>query len=63
MVRSSSNIRESAKNGKFEEIPKDVLIRSYSSIKKIHVDNILPVAQEKEVFVFWGRTGSGKSRR
>lgn len=56
-------IYASAKCGDFENIPKDVLIRSYSSLKKIHVDNICPVAQEKEVYVFWGRTGSGKSKR
>jgi len=56
-------IYSSAKHGKFDNIPKDVLIRSYSSIKKIYVDNVIPVAQEKEVFVFWGRTGTGKSKR
>lgn len=56
-------IYDNAKSGKFDNIPKDVLIRSYSSLKKIYVDNIVPVAQEKEVYVFWGRTGSGKSRR
>lgn len=56
-------IRSQAESGNFSEIPSDVYIRSYSSLKKIFVDNVKPVATEKEVFVFWGRTGSGKSKR
>lgn len=52
-----------AKDGDFNQIPADILIRNYSSLKRIHVDNIKPVAQEKEVYVFWGRTGTGKSKR
>lgn len=51
-----------AKGGEFNLIPADILIRNYNSLKRIHVDNVKPVAQEKEVFVFWGRTGSGKSK-
>jgi len=56
-------VRDLAIQGKFSEIPSDILIRNYSSLKKIHVDNVIPMAQEKEVYVFWGRTGTGKSKR
>lgn len=56
-------IRENAKQGKFDQVPADVFVRNYASLKKIYVDHLQPVAQEKEVFVFWGRTGAGKSRR
>lgn len=56
-------IRANAEQGKFSEIPSDVFIRCYSSLKRIHVDSLKPTPSEKEVFVFWGRTGTGKSRR
>jgi len=56
-------VRSSAKSGDFENIPSDIYIRHYTSLKKIFVDHVRPVAQEKEVFVFWGRTGTGKSKR
>lgn len=56
-------VLESVKKGKFEEVPSDVLIRCYGNIKKIHVDSLTPTEQEKQVSVFWGTTGSGKSRR
>jgi len=54
---------ESAKRGKFDEIPSDVVIRCYPNLKRIHVDSLKPDAIEKEVFVFWGATGTGKSKR
>jgi len=56
-------IRESAKRGRLDEIPGDVYVRSYSSLKRIAVDHMEPVGIEKQVFVFWGATGTGKSRR
>lgn len=55
-------IYELAKQGKWEEVPKDVLIRSYSSLKRIHVDNLKPEGFVKEVVVCWGKTGLGKSK-
>jgi len=56
-------IRTSAKRGALDDIPADVYIRSYSSLKRIAVDHMEPVGIQKEIHVFWGRTGSGKSRR
>lgn len=56
-------IKNNAKQGKFDDVPPDVFIRYYASLKKIYVDSLQPVAQEKEVYVFYGRTGAGKSRR
>lgn len=55
-------IYEQAKSGDFESIPKDILIRSYSSLKKIHVDSLRPQEELREVYVYWGKTGAGKSR-
>lgn len=67
MDRSSSkdwdSIVSSAREGDFSSIPGDVLVRCYGNLKKIRVDALQPLPVEKQVFVFWGRTGSGKSRR
>lgn len=56
-------IREAAKSGRLEEIPADVYVRSYNSLKRIATDHMQAHPLERSVFVFWGRTGSGKSRR
>lgn len=59
-----SKILESAKDGKFQEIPADILIRNYSAIKRIRIDNLVPIRRDNiEVRVFWGATGTGKTRR
>lgn len=44
-------------------IPADVRVRHYSTIRKIASDHAVPESLNKEVFVFWGVTGSGKSHR
>lgn len=56
-------IRSAAKDGLMDSIPPDVYVRCYSQLKRIGVDHCRPIAIEREVFVFWGVTGSGKSRR
>lgn len=56
-------ILSSAKSGCFDDIPSDVYIRSYSALKKIRADSLEPAAIERKIRVFWGRTGSGKSKR
>lgn len=57
-------IWESAKSGTVEDIPKDVLIRNYSAIKRIRVDYCEPVDRPGiTVKVFYGPTGTGKTHR
>lgn len=56
-------ILKSARDGEFDAIPADVLIRCYGSLKRIRVDSLRPKPLEKQVFCFWGATGTGKSRR
>ena len=56
-------VLDNVKQGKFDQVPADILIRCYGNLKKIHVDSLTPNPQVKEVFVFWGSTGTGKSRR
>jgi len=56
-------IKNEAKNGMLDNIPSDVYIRCYHSLKRIACDHMAPEAIVREVFVYWGPTGTGKSRR
>jgi len=56
-------VRENAKRGRLDDIPPDVYCRMYSNLKRIAVDHMAPIGIEREVIVYWGRTGTGKSRR
>lgn len=57
------SIRESAKCGRLEDIPADVFVQHYRSLRTISADYAEPVALERNVTVLWGPTGVGKSRR
>lgn len=52
-----------AKNRNAEQIPADVRIRCYSQIRRIGYDYMAPIGVERECYVYWGTTGTGKSRR
>lgn len=56
-------VRSNAKSGDLDEIPADIYVRYYRSLLAIAADNAVPVAIVRDVFVFWGRTGTGKSQR
>jgi len=56
-------VRLAAKSGQFDEIPADIYIRCYSQLKSIAKDHLRPAAVERCIKVYWGRTGTGKSRR
>lgn len=52
-----------AKSGRLDDIPSDILVRCYGNLRRIAADYIEPVAMDRTVYVFWGRTGTGKSHR
>lgn len=54
---------EAAKKGKIEDIDVSLRIRHYNTLKRIEKDYDKPTICEKEVFVFWGAAGTGKSHR
>jgi len=49
--------------GELSQIPSDVFVRYYSGLVKIAADASRPVSMVRECYVFWGSTGTGKSRR
>jgi len=55
-------VLDSAQNSRFDDIPPDVYIRYYGNLKRISVENAKPSAVVRTCTVFWGPTGTGKSR-
>lgn len=56
-------IWESAKEGKVDEIPADVRVQHYRTLRTISYDYLVPVGIERTVYVYCGKPGTGKSRR
>lgn len=54
---------QSAKRGAIDEIPADVRFRCYKTIRNIEKDYMEPCELEREIIVYWGEPGTGKSRR
>lgn len=54
---------ELAKTGDFEEIPENVRVSHYRTLRTIRADYAKPVGMERTCVVFWGKTGAGKSLR
>lgn len=54
---------ESAKRGRMDEIPANIRVNSYNALCRIAKDNMVAEPMQRTVKVFWGKTGTGKSRR
>jgi len=51
-----------AKAGDLESIDKGILVPHYGALKRIKTDYLSPVETVRECVVYWGSTGTGKSR-
>lgn len=52
------------KHGRITKVPSDVYVRYYGNLKKIEAAHQDPVARDDiQVNVFWGTSGTGKTRR
>jgi len=67
MDRGNANdweqVRTDARLGNLDAIPGDIYVRNYGNLRRIAQDNLTPVGIVKSVVVYWGPTGTGKSRR
>jgi len=52
-----------ATSGRINEIPSDIRLVHYRTIKQVEKDHLIPAHMERTVKVFWGEAGTGKSRR
>lgn len=57
------NIWASAQSGNFASIPANIRVVSYRTLRAIASDYVSPVSVIRSCHVFWGPTGTGKSKR
>lgn len=57
------DIWAAAQTGSLDRIPSSIKVHCYSSLRRISTDFALPIGMERTCHVFWGPTGTGKSRR
>lgn len=53
---------ESARTGQFQNIESSIRVQHYRTLRTIRADHAQPVAMERSCVVYWGATGTGKSR-
>lgn len=57
------SVWELAKAGSIESVPASIRVQSYRTLRAIASDYAKPVSIDRSVVVYWGATGTGKSRR
>lgn len=58
-----ASVLDHAKRGRMGDIPPDIVVRHYGNLRRIAMDHLTPVAIERRIIVYWGESGTGKSRR
>lgn len=58
-----ASVLDNAKRGRLDAIPADVVVRHYGNLRRIGMDHLTPVAIVRRIIVYWGPSGTGKSRR
>lgn len=56
-------VLRSAKSGNHDEIPPDIFVRCYHQIRSISAEYSVAHPIERSCYVYWGKTGTGKSRK
>lgn len=62
-ARDWDDIWLAAIDGDFSRVPADVRVRNYAQLRAIRADHGKASAMERVVSVFWGDSGTGKTRR
>lgn len=57
------SVWSAAKSGRIEDVPPDIRVRSYMALRRIQSDFATAPPLERTIYVYWGTTGTGKSRR
>lgn len=52
-----------AVSGDLSGVPSDIRIRSYFALRAISAEFLLPIGIERTCKIYWGRSGTGKSRK
>lgn len=58
-----ARVKELAKAGQIDMVPEDIYIRYYRTLVTIAADHDKPIPMERTTKVYYGPTGTGKSRR
>lgn len=54
---------KNAVEGNIADITASIRVQHYNNLKRIQMDHMKPLGVPKEVYVFWGPTGTGKSKK
>lgn len=57
------SIWTAAISGRIMDVPASIRIQSYRALRQIESDHACPVGMVRTCYVYWGHTGTGKSRR
>ena len=57
-----AQVRRDAISGKIDDIEPDIFVRHYNALRRIRSDYARPSPIEKRVVVYWGATGTGKTK-